>query len=75
MRKIVLLIISLVFFCGTALSQNLDNIGESFKKPLKVNGGLSMGTIVYGGNDASVDRQAFTWFVNGNINEIGRAHV
>ena len=72
MRKLTSIIIFSILFCGTALSQNLENVGgtfrESLRNPIRVNGGLSMGTIVASGNDPRVDRQPFTYFINGNIN-------
>lgn len=50
----------------TATSQRLDEF--SFKKGLKVNGGLSFSNDFYAGSDSLVKRDPYAFFLNGNLN-------
>ena len=50
----------------TTTSQNLDEF--SFKKGLKVNGGLSLSNDLYMGSDSLVSRDPYAFYLNGNLN-------
>ena len=50
----------------TTTSQNLDDL--SFKKGLKVNGGLSFTNNFYKGSDSLVLRDPYAFYLNGNLN-------
>ncbi|MCL1868090.1 MAG: hypothetical protein FWF72_03990 [Paludibacter sp.] len=70
MRKLTAILFVFLIFCVNIFSQsvNIGDLGSSLKKPVRINGGLSLGTMLYGGNEASVNRQPFTYFINGNLN-------
>ena len=50
----------------TTTSQNLDEF--SFKKGLKMNGGLSLSNDFYAGSDSLVKRDPYAFYLNGNLN-------
>lgn len=50
----------------TTTSQRLDDF--SFKKGLKVNGGLSFANNFYAGSDSLVKRDPYAFYLNGNLN-------
>jgi hypothetical protein len=65
------MVIAAVFFMqtsGSAQNVRLDNFGKNFQeKPVKIGGGISATGVFYDGNDGQ-DRQAFTYFLSGNVN-------
>lgn len=62
--KIVCVLIFLVSLENNLLSQNLENIGT--EKPIKLHGGLNLGTVFYS-SDNSPERQApFYWTIGGS---------
>lgn len=68
--KKILFITVLCFVAANVFSQtvNVENIGGIFKnKPFTFNGGLSLGSIFYNGNQQS-GRQRWTYYINGNLN-------
>jgi hypothetical protein len=71
MKAIKILFAAILCFWGSAVfaqSVNVEDIGSIFKNPpFKFTGGLSMGSILYNGNQQS-DRQRWTYYINGNLN-------
>ena len=60
----------LCVLCAIATAQqvNLEDVGNVFKnKPVKINGGLSAGSVFYEGTQQS-GRQPWTYYLNGNVN-------
>ena len=68
-RKIsIAFFISLFSGLGFAQQVNIDNVLNAGKsKPVVFNGGLSVGSIHYNGNEQS-GRQPWTYYLNGNLN-------
>jgi hypothetical protein len=67
-RIIILLFITLSSALGFAQQIDFDNVLKAGKsKALAFNGGLSLGSVHYIGNEQS-GRQPWTYFVNGNLN-------
>lgn len=67
--KQIAVIAFMVLFSVNSQAQQVDleNLGKSFQKPVKLGGGFSASSIFYHGNDLQ-KRQPFTYFLNGNIN-------
>jgi len=69
MKRILLLPVFCAL-CGFVSAQqvNIEDVGSMFKnKPLKINGGLSAGSVFYEGTEQS-GRQPWTYYLNGNVN-------
>ncbi|MDR2127056.1 MAG: hypothetical protein LBP63_09540 [Prevotellaceae bacterium] len=68
--KKILFVLASCFFAANAFSQavNVEDIGNIFKnKPFTFSGGLSAGSVFYGGNQQS-GRQNWTYYISGSLN-------
>ena len=70
MKNKILLLLLVWFIYGISYSQQVDleNIGNiTQNKPVSFNGGISAGTVMYGGTPQP-GRQNWTYYLNGNLN-------
>jgi hypothetical protein len=58
------LTIILLCFCGLLNAQDLANLSK--EKPVKLTGGLNIGTVFYGANNISEKQYPFLWSVGGS---------
>jgi hypothetical protein len=80
MKKILLLFPALC--CSSLLLAQSFNVEEDVKAlhkatPLRFNGGISANSVFYTGNNASVGRAPFTYFLQGNVsvNVLGKVNL
>ena len=67
-RTLILFILSVWCVIAVAQQVNIEEVGNAFKnKPVKINGGLSAGSVFYEGSQQS-GRQPWTYYLNGNVN-------
>ena len=56
-------------FCSHVQAQQIDPDALSFKKGVKINGGLGLSSVYYASNGpATYQPNPFTWFATGNLN-------